>query len=112
MDGNIPLIPNSQPPNASLAIGEIVEGSNGYVQVVNKNAYSVDISQWLLSGSGVVYTFVPGTVIPALDSVYVAANSIVAFRQQNGGQGRFVVGPLGSDVPAGGPAAFTITPAF
>jgi hypothetical protein len=107
--GNIPLIPDSQPANAPLSIGDIVPGSNGYVQVLNNNTYSVDVALWTLSGGGVDYTFVPGTVIAALDSVYVAANSILSFKQQYGGQGRFVVGPLGKDVPAGG---FIITPAF
>jgi hypothetical protein len=44
-----------------------------------------------------------GTVIPAQDSVYAAFN-LAAFKQQRGGQGLFVVGPV-SGQPLGATAS-------
>lgn len=68
------------------------------MQVINNNEYAVDVSGWTLNGSGVSFKFIPGTVIPPRDSVYVAATSVKVFKQRGsspkGGQGLFVVGPL------------------
>jgi hypothetical protein len=97
--GDTPLIPSSQSTDASsVSIGSVAGGSNGYIQVVNNNDYAVDVSGWSLNGSGVSFKFIPGTVIPPKDSVYVAATSVKTFKQRSsgpkGGQGLFVVGPL------------------
>jgi hypothetical protein len=65
-----------------------------YIELVNNNSDDVDISGWRLTG-GVDFTFAPGTVIPANESLYVAA-STVDFRARTvgptGGQNLFIVG--------------------
>ena len=74
-----------------------------YIQLVNPNAYAVDISGWRFA-SAVDYTFPSGTVIVAGGSLYVSPNS-AAFRARTtgprGGQGLFVQdayqGKLASD---------------
>ncbi|KAH7617481.1 hypothetical protein NADE_007259 [Nannochloris sp. 'desiccata'] len=97
--GDIPLIPSSRAADpSSLTIGSVSGGSDGYVEVRNNNEDAVDVSGWTLNGSGVSFKFIPGTVIPPQDSVYVAATSVKTFKQRGsgprGGQGLFVVGPL------------------
>ena len=98
--GDTPLIPLSQPANASsgMAVGEAASGAEGYVQILNNNAFSVDVSGWKVSGpGGASFQFIPGTVIPANDAVFIAATSIGQFLQRSSspsrGQGLFVVGP-------------------
>lgn len=85
-------------------------GSSGYIEIYNDNEFAVDISGWKMSGAGIDFTFVSGTVIPPGDSVYVAKN-IQAFKNANGGQGLFVVGPFSGDVN-GGASDITISSAF
>jgi hypothetical protein len=94
------IIPGSQGPVA-LGFGTIeaspVSGNpaEGFIEIVNCNAFAVDVSGWQLTG-GVDFDFPPGTVIAAQDSLHVAAD-VVAFRNRSsspsGGQGLFVLGP-------------------
>lgn len=98
------MIPDAQPSAATLSIGGAAAGGDGYVQALNAADVALDVSGWKLSGGGVAFTFLPGTVVPAGDSVYVAAGSVGAFKARSsgprGGQGLFVVGPL-SGTPDG-----------
>ncbi|MGE5294941.1 MAG: lamin tail domain-containing protein, partial [Solirubrobacterales bacterium] len=65
-----------------------------YIELVNPNAYAVDISGWQLDG-GVEHTFAVGTVLLAGGQLYVSPNA-KAFRSRatgpRGGQGLFVQG--------------------
>ena len=93
-------IPNAQPANATINFGsyEYNPASRNqdeeYIELINPNAYAVDISGWRFTG-GVEHTFLPGTVIVVGGSLYVSPNS-AAFRTRStsprGGQGRFVQG--------------------
>ena len=114
--GDTPLIPSAQPSQAALRVGEVEAGADGFVRVENENDFAVDVSGWKLNGGGVSFVFVPGTVIPSKDSVYVAAGSVGAFKSRGsgakGGQGLFVVGPLQGSLSGGGDVSFDITAAF
>jgi len=93
-------IPGYQPGDATLAFGTCdanpVSGNQDeeYLELINPNAYAVDISDWTLTG-GIEHTFRPGTVVIAGGSLYVSPN-VRTFRQRTlsprGGQGRFVQG--------------------
>ncbi len=93
-------IPDAQPVNASVEIGSIEsEPDSGnqdeeFVQLINPHGYAVDISGWSLVDA-VTFEFPPGTVVPALDALYVSPN-VKVFRARNsaptGGQGLLVVG--------------------
>ncbi len=65
-----------------------------FIQFTNPGTVAVDVSGWTLEG-GVTFTFKGGTVIPAGESLYLAADRY-AFRQRTagprGGQGLLVVG--------------------
>lgn len=104
------MIAEAQPANVPLSADEIQPGSGGYVRVVNPNDFAVDVSGWKLSGGGVQFTFVSGTVIPAGDAVYVTKN-IWEFKNSYGGKGFFVVGPLQGE-PSGAPSSISISSAF
>jgi hypothetical protein len=94
------LIPNSQPANPAINFGSFeynpASGNQDeeYIQLINPNAYAVDISGWKLS-EGVEHTFLPGTVIVAGGSLYVSPDA-AAFRARatspTGGRGLFVQG--------------------
>jgi hypothetical protein len=94
------LIPNAQPNNPAINFGSFdynpASGNQDeeYIELINPNAYAVDISGWKLTG-GVEHTFLPGTVIVAGGSLYVCPNS-AAFRTRTtyptGGRGLFVQG--------------------
>ncbi|MBN2506918.1 MAG: lamin tail domain-containing protein [Verrucomicrobia bacterium] len=75
-----------------------------YIVLVNHSAEAADLSGWTLSG-GVDFTFAPGTVIPAGDTLYVSPN-VRQFRARTtdprGGQGLFVVGPYRGQLSARG----------
>lgn len=96
--GDTPLIPDAQSSGVTLGIGAIEAGPSGYVEVLNDNDVAVDVSRWRLDGGGVSFVFLPGTVIPPKDSLFVAAGSVAGFKARRssprGGEGRFVVGPL------------------
>ena len=75
-----------------------------YVELRNTNSYAVDVSNWRLIG-GIEFTLRPGTVIPAGESLYLAAN-VNAFRARaaspHAGQNIFVQGPFGGFLSAQG----------
>lgn len=90
----------TQPGNAIVHFGAIeFNPSSGnqdqeYIQLVNPNAYSVDISGWRVSGA-IDYTFRAGVVIPSNSVLYLSPD-VNAFRTRTagprGGQGLFVQG--------------------
>ena len=93
-------IPNAQPADATLAFSAYeFNPSSGnqeeeYIELVNPNAYAVDISDWQLTG-GVEHTFLPGTVIVAGGSLYVSPSAgafLNRVASPSGGEGRFVQG--------------------
>jgi len=93
-------IPNAQPADALIQFGtyEYNPASGNqeeeYIELVNPNSYSADISGWQLAG-GVEHTFVPGTVIVAGGSLYVSPEARTFFSRAvspRGGEGRFVQG--------------------
>ena len=93
-------IPDAQPDDVSIAFGAYeanpVSGiqDEEYVELINPNAYAVDLSGWTLTGQ-IEYEFRPGAVIIAGGSLYVSPD-VPAFRRRTlnptGGQGRFVQG--------------------
>jgi len=98
-------LPDAQPPGTAVSFGVVevnpVSGNRDeqYVQLLNPNGFAVDISGWTLTASahmsGPLFTFRGGTVIPAMGTLYTAANR-PAFRARRdfptGGQALFVVG--------------------
>ncbi len=90
----------SQPTNAMLKIGAIdYNPSSGnqaqeYLELINTNNYSVDISGWRLSGA-IQHTFKGGVVVPSNGVLYVSPD-VKAFRARpsgpRGGLGLFVQG--------------------
>ncbi|MCA9218188.1 MAG: lamin tail domain-containing protein, partial [Planctomycetales bacterium] len=66
-----------------------------FIELKNNNSFSVDISGWTIESGDVKKTFIGGTVIPAGDSMYIAANK-PAFKLRadgpTGGQQLFVIG--------------------
>jgi len=97
-DGEIPLIPEAQPADATLELVTIEPGANGYIQFSNPNDIALDVSNWKVEGDGFKFEFLPGTVVPANGVIYIAATSIANFKNRpqppTGGQGNFVVGPV------------------
>lgn len=65
-----------------------------YVELINPNAFSVDVSGWTISG-GIAHTLKPGTVLLPGSSIYLTPNP-AAFRARatgpRGGQRLFVQG--------------------
>jgi hypothetical protein len=98
-------LPNAQPAGTVLLFGATdtkpLSGNlnEQYIQLLNPNAFAVDISGWSLTlGSDAprqIFPFRGGTVIPASGTLYVAANR-VAFRARRfpptGGEALFIVG--------------------
>lgn len=93
-------IPEAQPATPAITFG-VVESSppsgnqdEEFIQLVNPNAFAVDVSGWRLEG-GVTDTLDPGTVIPPGGSLYLSP-SVVAFRERltspKGGESLFVQG--------------------
>jgi hypothetical protein len=93
-------IPEAQPEDATITFGayeyDPPSGNQDeeYVELVNPNAYAVDLSGWRLAG-GIEHTFVPGTVLVAGGRLYVSPK-VQAFRSRptspKGGEGRLVQG--------------------
>jgi hypothetical protein len=89
LSGGAAEIPGSQPAGTTVSIAAVEihparsTADEGYIQLLNPNAFAVDISSWTLVADGnakaPLYTFHGGTVIPANGTLYVAANR-VAFR--------------------------------
>ncbi len=94
------LIPAAQTANPVITIGTVefnppsFNQDEEFIELVNSNAYAVDISGWKLTDA-VDFTFAPGTVIPANDNLYISPN-VAAFRARTdspkGGEGNFVQG--------------------
>ena len=88
---------DAQPASFPLSLGQLAPGADGFVQVTNPNSFAVDISGYSLQGA-VQFTFRPGTVLAAGDSLFAAASGPGGFKCRGaaptGGQGHFVVGPL------------------
>ena len=103
-------IPPGQPSNAVVNLGQIEfnpasgDQAQEYIELVNTNAFAIDISGWRLSGAA-RFTFRPGTVIPAGRSLYASPN-VQAFRTRSsgprGGQGLFVQGNYSGELNAWG----------
>ncbi len=98
--GGAGKVPASQPAAPTINFGAIeYNPSSGvqdqeYIELVNPNSFSVDLSGWVLSG-GVDFTLRQGTVVPAGGSLYLSPD-VTAFRARavspKGGEGRFVQG--------------------
>jgi hypothetical protein len=96
-------IPAAQPTNAVIQIGSWdynpASGNSAeqFVELRNTNAFAVDVSYWRLTGA-IEFTMRAGTVIPAGESLYLAAN-VNAFRARaaspHAGQNIFVQGSFG-----------------
>ena len=60
-------VPGPQPADATLHFGALeaaaLEPKQAFVELVNPNAFAMDISGWLLSGGGIRHTMKPGTVL-------------------------------------------------
>ncbi|MBN1363112.1 MAG: lamin tail domain-containing protein [Sedimentisphaerales bacterium] len=93
-------IPNAQPANATIMFGAVeFNPSSGnqdeeYIEFVNPNTYTVDVSDWQLSG-GVEHAFLPGTVIVAGGRMYVTPDTRAFLNRASsprGGEGRFAQG--------------------
>jgi hypothetical protein len=67
-----------------------------WLEIKNLGMEAVDISGWMLSGD-IEFIFDPGTVIAAMDSIYVSP-AVKSFRNRaaspTGGENLFVVGPF------------------
>jgi hypothetical protein len=104
------VIPPSQPTNTVILIGSTDynpvsdNAAEQFVELRNTNSYAVDVSNWRLTGA-IVFTMRAGTVIPAGESLYLAAN-VNAFRARaaspHAGQNIFVQGPFGGFLSAQG----------
>lgn len=70
------------------------DGDAEYFELINPNAFAVDLSGWQVSGA-VELTFQPGTVMRAGTSMYVT-HKVQDFRARTipptGGQGHFIQG--------------------
>ena len=78
--------------------------SREYVELINTNAFAVELSGWSLSNA-VRFTFAPGTVIAAQSNLYVSPN-LPAFRARptspKSNESRFVVGPYSGNLSTRG----------
>ncbi len=103
-------IPPAQDPDAGLEIGAIdfnpASGNqqDEFVELVNPNAFALDISGWKLQG-GIALTFRPGTVVPANGRIFVSPN-VSAFRKRavapHGNQNLLVQGDYAGQLSARG----------
>ncbi|MHC4717797.1 MAG: lamin tail domain-containing protein, partial [Planctomycetota bacterium] len=105
-------IPPSQPASPPVHFGHVEydppsgDQDEEYIEIVNPNAYAVDISGWQLT-DGIDFTFLGGTVIPANSTLYVTPD-FATFRSRGIGPGGahrpFVVGSYRRHIGAGGEA--------
>lgn len=111
------LIPEAQPPDASISFG-VIEHSPAsgiqdeeYIELVNANSYAVDITDWQLQVYDDVvgeweekHTFRPGTVIRANSSLYATPKASV-FRARTtspkAGEGLFIQGDYDHHIAPG-----------
>ncbi|NQT89149.1 CotH kinase family protein, partial [bacterium] len=114
------IIPNAQVGSPSLEFGAFdyapvsADPDQEYIEIVNPNAFAVDISGWHLTG-GVEHTFKPGTVIPAGGSLYVTPDA-AAFRARtegpSGGQGLLVQDGMDGHLDSDGETVRLLDPAL
>ncbi len=108
-------LPNAQPTRTVISFGTIESiASNGnqdqeYIELRNANSIAVDISGWTINvgndAEEVLFTFRGGTVIPANDTLYLAADRPTLRARRlfpKGGQGLFVVGNYNRPLSARG----------
>jgi hypothetical protein len=62
--GAVPLIPDAQPGSFQLALGQVLPGPSGFVEVSNPNAFDADVGGYRLQGA-VQMTFAPGEACQA-----------------------------------------------
>ncbi|HTD65020.1 MAG TPA: lamin tail domain-containing protein [Candidatus Limnocylindria bacterium] len=108
--GSATLIPPSQPTNVVIRIGAVdfspgsANQAEEYIQLINTNNISVDITGWKLDGA-VQFTFRGGTVLVSNSITYVSPN-VKSFRARSaaprGGQNLLVVGPYDGQLSARG----------
>lgn len=93
-------IPHAQPAAVMIRFGEVESNppsgnqDEEYIELVNSNAYAVDLSGWQLTG-GVEHVFLPGTVIVAGGRLMVSPNArafLSRTTSPRGGEGRLVQG--------------------
>ncbi|UCG58681.1 MAG: lamin tail domain-containing protein [Phycisphaerales bacterium] len=94
------IIPYAQPDSFTIIIGAVDSNpvshnqDEEYIQLVNPNPFAADISGWRIQRA-VEHTFLPGTVMPPGESMYISPD-VSAFKKRvvspTGGQGRFVQG--------------------
>ncbi len=103
-------IPATQPTNPAIAIAAIEydpashNQAEEYICLTNQEPTAIDLSGWKIEGA-VVFSFRPGTVVPANGQIYVSPD-VRAFRSRNagprGGMGLFVTGPYRGQLSARG----------
>lgn len=99
--------PRTQPSQIVLGLMESdpISGDKDeeWLEIKNLGAEAVDISEWTLSGD-IEFMFDPGTVIAAMDSIYVSP-LVKSFRNRAaspaGGESLFVVGPFFGNLSLG-----------
>ena len=111
-------IPTAQKGNPKIDFGDIefapASGNQGeeYIQLVNNHDFSVDISDWHLTGD-VQWTFDPGTVLVAGGTLYATPNA-KAFRARSegptGGMRLFVQGNYDGNLPNEGGSFQLVAP--
>jgi len=108
-------LPDAQPAHTVISFGSIesnpTDGDQGqeYIELRNTNNIAVDISGWTVNagddGQEVLFTFRGGTVIPANNVLYLAADR-PSFRSRRvfpkGRQGLFIVGDTSRQLSARG----------
>lgn len=90
--GTTPLIPDSYTSTSGITIASISQEASGVVEIASTAEQALDMSYFTLEGV-VAYSFPPGTVLPAGESLYVVGD-VATFLQTNAGQHFFSIGPL------------------
>ena len=115
-------LPDAQPAAPAMQFGAVdvlpVSGNQleEYIEIVNPNAFAVDLSGWSVTGA-VRHTFVPGTVVPASGSGHNTLHLVkdpVAFRARatgpGGGQGLLVQGSYDGQLSTRGETLYLVAP--
>ncbi len=110
-------LPRAQAAEVQVALAELEpswdEPSEAYLRLDNPEDVALDLSDWLVVGSGLRHRLQPGTVLPVGGSVYVVADPR-RFRGRalfpTGGQGLFVQGPWQGALRPGEPVVEVFDP--